>query len=295
MEKRMQIFPGRLNIHVKKAAVVTPHFQFKSDGTAAGAVAVGAMQTVAEGDYLAARDIFGLGDVPSLPFVVTVDPTAGGAYHYSCEGTEIWVIPDDAASLLVAETTECFMALQGKIDCGFTAGEGLSRALAMEIRPFRVILGIDGDVQGWWNGGNPADYWNDNSNTDQFQPGNACGTLSFFYFRYQLGYTWKQIVATSGKSIGEIYTALTGKDATTGFNEFVSVLRGVEVNGNLVVPQSGNPFPIGVPIPVPVPTPVPVPVPIPVPVPASNDGVGAVIVVVGLIVLGIIAFFLLHH
>jgi hypothetical protein len=258
----MQVFPGALKVQVKKAMAITPHFQFKTDGTAAGAVAVSAMQTVCEQDYISARDIFGLGDVPSLPFVVTVDPTAGGAYHYSCAGTAIWVIPDDAASLLVAETTECFMALQGKIDCGFTAGEGLSRALAMEIRPFRVILGVDGDVPGWWNSGAPVNYWIDNSNTDQFQPGNGCGTLSFFYFRYQLGFTWKAIVGTPGKTIGEIYTALTGEDATVGFQKFVSVLKGVEKNGNLVVPQSGNPFPIGTPTPPPLPPP-PVPVPTP--------------------------------
>lgn len=264
--------PGPLKVEVKRGAIVTPHFQFKSDGTSAGAIAVNQMQAVCEQDYAAAKDIFGLGDVPGLPFVVTVDPSAGGAYHLSCEGTAIWVIPDDAASLLVAETTEVFMALQGSIDCGLTCGEGLSRALAMEIRPFTVLTGLDGDVDGWWN--SQYDYWNDNNHDDQDQQGNACGTLSWFYFRYQLGYTWQQAVSTKGKSIGEVYTALTGKDSVQGFKDFVNTLKGaVSSNGTLVVPRSGNPFPIGVtppPNPTPVPPPTPLPTPPPPPVPTGN-------------------------
>lgn len=269
--------PGPLKVKLRRGAVVTPHFQFKSDGTSQGAMAVNSMQAVCEQDYAAAKDIFGLGDVPSLPFVVTVDESAGGAYHLSCDGTAIWVIAEDAPSLLVAETTEVFMALQGHIDCGLTCGEGLSRALAAEIRPFTVLTGIDGDVQGWWNNGSPYDFWNDNTNDDQNQQGNACGTLSWFYFRYQLGFPWRQTVSTKGSSIGEIYTALTGKDSVQGFKDFVNVLKGAaSSNGTLVIPPSGNPFPIGVvpapppPNPVPVPPPVPVPVPPPPPVPVSQ-------------------------
>jgi len=270
--------PGPLKVQVKKGAILTPHFQFKSDGTSAGAIAVNEMQAVCEQDYAAAKDIFGLGEVPRLPFVVTVDPSSGGAYHLSCEGTAIWLIPDDAASLLVAETTECFMALQGSIDCGLTAGEGLSRALASEIRPFTVLMGLDGDVQGCWD--TRHDYWNDNSHDDQDKWGNACGTLSWFYFRYQLGYTWRQCVSTKGQSIGEVFTALTGMDSVQGFKDFVNVLKGaVAADGTLVVPRSGNPFPIGVvpapppPVPTPVPPPIPVPVPPPppTPIPAPQD------------------------
>lgn len=247
-----------------RAAAPTPNFQFTSDGTPAGGQAVAAMQAVAEQDYQAARSIFALGDVPGLPFTVTVDPSAGGASHPTCAATDISLIPEDAPSLLVAETTECFMAASGKWDCGQTNGEGLSRALAMTIRPFTVLTGLDGDVAGWWNAGVPLDFVNDNSADDQDQQGNACGTLFIFYLRSELGYSWQEIVAAGGPTLGDTYATLTGRTGQEGFAGFVNTLKEADQGGQLQIPASGNPFPLGTVAPhVPAPPPPPGPTPEP--------------------------------
>lgn len=259
----------QLNATVREAAATT-HFHFVSDGTPAGAQAVATMRVVAEQDYAAAKAIFNLGDVPGLPFVVTVDPSAGGAWHQTCADTGIHLIPEDAPSLLVAETTECFMALSRTWDCGQTNGEGLSRALAMAIRPFAVLTGLDGDVAGWWSSG-PRDYVNDNSAADQDQMSNACGTLFVFYLRSQLGFGWVEIVAAGGPTLGDTYHKLTGKPGKQGFADFVSALRPLAKNGNLAIPASGNPFPVGAPTPAPAPSPTPTPTPVPAPPPPPSQ------------------------
>jgi hypothetical protein len=247
----------------------TVNFQFISDGTSEGAAAIGAMAAVCEQDYATLKDIFGIGDVPGRPFVVTVDPSAGGAYHDTCDGTAIHVIPQDAPSLLVAEVVECFEALTGKWYCGLTAGEGLSRALAITVRPFQVLGGVDGDVRGWWNGGNPRDFVNDNSQDDQNEQANACGTLFLFWVN-SLGYTWNQIATSNGITLGAMYSQLTGKTGRSGFAGFVTALA------KIPQPWADNPF-APTPLPTPVPVPEPTPIPAPVPQPSGCNPFGWVI------------------
>lgn len=228
------------------AAADTPHFAFQSDGTSAGDQAVAEMQAVCEADYATLKGIFNAGDIPGLPCQVIVDPGAGGAYHQTCQDTTIHLIPDDAPSLLVAEVAECFMAMLPGWDCGRTNGEGLSRALAEVVRPFKVLAGIDGDTDGWWNGGQPHDFVNDNSASDQDQQANACGTLFLLYLRSQLGYTWQQIAAAGASTLGGTYQTLTGMSGTRGFGDCVAALRPIaDSSGHLAIPASGNPFPTG--------------------------------------------------
>jgi hypothetical protein len=227
----------------------TVNFTYVSNNTPAGDKAVIDMQAVAEQDYSTVKAIFGLGDVPDRPFVVTVDINAGGAYHMSCADTGIHLIPEDAPSLLVAEHVECFEALSGKWDCGSGPGEGLSRALAITVRPFKVLSGLDGDVAGWWNGGNPQDYWNDGTADDQNEQSNACNTLGLFWLA-SLGYSWTQISQQNAPNLEAVYQGLTGKSG--GFSAFVAALKAIPQ------PWADNPFP---PAPAPAPTPVPVPQP----------------------------------
>jgi hypothetical protein len=245
MEELMRI----LKVTLPDRVAATPHFQFHSDGTAAGDQAVAAMQAVCEQDYTALKVIFRQGDPPALPFVVHVDPSAGGAYHLSCEGTEIWLIPEDAPTLLVAEVVEVFEAYAGGWDCGHTNGEGLSRALAQVVRPAQLLVNLDGDVQGWWNGGHPVDYVNDNSATDENQQANACGTLFLFYLRSQLAFSWQQVVAAGASTLGETYQQLTGKPGSQGFQDLVTALQPLQQpDGTLDIPPSGDPFPTPAPL-----------------------------------------------
>ena len=243
----------------------TPHFVFISDGTTTGNDAVVRMQMTCEQDYTQLKGLFGQGDPPGLPFTVHIDQNAGGAYHYSCQGTEIWTIPEDAPTLLVAEVVEVFEAYAKGWDCGQTNGEGLSRALAAVVRPTQVLGDIDGDVQAWWSRGNPPDYVNDNTAPDSDTRADACGTLFLFYLRSQLGYAWDRICANGAADLGATYTLLTGRTGAQGFQDFVTVLRRIDQGGQLQVPSSGNPFPIGAPAPPPSPPPQPPPPPVPAP------------------------------
>lgn len=222
-------------------------FQFNSDGTPAGDQAVLDMAAVAEQDYQTLKGIYGIGDIPGQPIIVHVDPTAGGAYHLSCAGTEIWVIPEDAPSLLVAELDECFQALQGKMDCGLAVGEGHSRAMAAVIRPFKVLKGITGDVQGWWNG-NPVDYFTNGTASDQNQQSNACNTLGWFWLNSHLG-SWSAVTGHAAMSLGQVYTALTSMSGQQGFQSFVAALKAIPQ------PWPDDPFRSVPPLPLPTPTP----------------------------------------
>lgn len=239
-----------------KAHLHTTNFQLNSDGTPAGDQAVADMAAVCEQDYATVKSIFGLGDIPGLPIVGTVDVNAGGAYHQTCADTGIHMIPEDAPSLLVAELVECFEALSGKWDCGAGPGEGLSRALAITVRPFKVLTGLDGDVAGWWNNGSPQDYFNDGSADDQNQQSNACNTLALFWLN-SLGYSWTVISQQKAPNLGAVYTALTGKSGAQGFAEFTAALKAIPQ------PWADNPFTPSPTPPPPVPTPTPTPVPTP--------------------------------
>lgn len=248
-------------------STLTKYFILDSDGTPAGDQAVKDMAAVVDQDYETLKAIYGLGDVPGLPAVITVDVNAGGAYHNTCADTGIHVIPEDAPSLVVAEMDECFQALQGKMDCGAGVGEGHSRAMAMVIRPFKVLTGLDGDVQGWWNNGNPTDYFNDGTQSDQDQLSNACNTLGWFYLN-SLGYNWTVATKAAAMKLSDVYANLTGKPSSQGFTDFVAALNKISQ------PWADDPFtegPAPVPTPTPTPTPPPpTPTPPPPPTPAPN-------------------------
>jgi hypothetical protein len=266
--------------------VTVGRFQLNSDGTPAGDAAVQAMAAVAEQDYQTLKGIYGLGDIPGQPIIVHVDTTAGGAYHLSCAGTEIWLIPEDAPSLLVAELDECFQALQGKMDCGLGVGEGHSRAMAMVVRPFKVLTGLDGDVQGWWNGGSPTDYFSDGTQSDQDQLSNACNTLGWFWLN-SLGYDWPTATKFAGMKLSDVYASLTGKLSSQGFTDFVAALNAIPQ------PWADDPF-TSAPTPAPTPNPVPTPVPTPTPTPSSGIST-AVVIALALVVAAVLIFLVLHH
>src|SRR5258708_19905324 len=77
--------------------------------------------------------------------------------------------------------------------------------------------------QGWWSKGH-ADYVTNNAADDQNQDSNGCGPLFLSYLHSQLGYSWPQIVAAGGSSLGATYQSLTGKSPATAFNDFLTPL-----------------------------------------------------------------------
>ena len=105
-----------------------------------------AILSVCEADLGTLAEIFGSVPLPDLPISVIAVPwsKAQGAYHYGCDGTEIYcgVYPDPSVQIplvqgvLVAEVVEVFEAAQNLgWDCSKSNGEGLSRTLAEELHP----------------------------------------------------------------------------------------------------------------------------------------------------------------
>jgi hypothetical protein len=251
------------SVHLSTSQTVagrTTHFVVYTDGTADGNAAARAVLASCEADFSAVQGWFGGIALPAgqdgddqntprtaQPNYVLMDPNAGGAYHYACNATDLYIEPaptNQASGLMVAEVVEVFeAAIANGWDCGHTNGEALSRVLAVARNSTLAPL-IAETAQGWWANGQ-QDYVNDNSADDQNQDANGCGSLFLYYLNSQLGYTWTQIATTGGSSLGALYQKLTGKDPSQGFQDIVNLLSGQAQGGQLNLPSSGNPFPIG--------------------------------------------------
>jgi hypothetical protein len=239
----------------------TEHMIVYTDGTPNGDAAAQAVLKTAEADYQAVANWFGGISLPpgqegddqttprtATPVQVLIDQQAGGAYHFGCDATDLYIEPtaELANGFMVAELVEVFeAAINNGWQCGNTNGEGLSRVLAGErnanLGPLFTQTG-----QAWWQAGH-ADYVNSNAADDRDENSNGCATLFLFYLNKQLGFDWRTITTTGGPTLGETYQKLTGKPGTQGFSDFVSLLSGIAQGGTLNIPASGNPFPIGAP------------------------------------------------
>jgi hypothetical protein len=225
----------------------TDHFAIFSDGTPDGDAAAAAMLQAAEADYAAVAGWFRDIVPPGLPMQVYVDPDAGGAYHFSCAGTDIHIASDPAraAGFLVAEVAEVFQAAQDAgWDCAHTNGESLSRVMAFE-QHSDLARDFIPTEQNWWTAGH-RDYVNDNRADDREQEANGCGDLFLWYLHTQLTFRWGDIVAAGGSSLGATYQTLTGYDPQQGFADFIAALQTIDQQGRLALPDSGNPFPLNI-------------------------------------------------
>jgi hypothetical protein len=240
----------------------TAHFVIYTDGTAEGNLAAQSVLAACEADLAAVQVWFGGIDLPPgkdgddqttvraaravQPINVLMDPNAGGAYHYSCAGANLYIDPTPAnqvSALVVAEVVELFeAACNNGWDCSHTNGAALSRVLAVERNANLASVTAQAELR-WWRNGH-RDYINDNSATDRNEDANGCGALFLYYLRTQLGFSWTQITTTGGGSLGDTYHKLTGNDAQAGFQDFLGRLATRAHGGQLDVPSSGNPFPI---------------------------------------------------
>src|SRR5258708_6179304 len=159
---------ARAQIAGQTVVGTTAHYVVYTDGSSDGNASAQAVLARCEDDYTAVAGYFsGLalppgqeGDDQSTPRTATplhvlIDPQAGGAYHFGCDATDLYIQPqtDLAAGLVVAELVEVFEAAQGKgWDCGQANGEGLSRALATERTPALGSLNQQTGQGGWSNG-----------------------------------------------------------------------------------------------------------------------------------------------
>lgn len=249
----MEVAGGVLDAHAKRHQAVpgehlsgqTANFVIYSDGSADGDAAAQAMLRSAEADFAAVQKWFGNLTPPNLPCNVYADPDAGGAYHITCAGTDIHVLPDpvQAPGFLSAEIVEVFeAAINNGWDCGRTNGESLSRVLAFELHP-EIAAEFNQTEQDWWAQGH-TDHVNDNSAGDTDQVASGCGDLFLYYLHSQLTFGWDAIAQAGGQTLGACYQALTGYDPAQGFNDFITALTTIDRGGTLNLPASGNPFPL---------------------------------------------------
>lgn len=229
-----------------------------TDGTPQGNATAQAILQTADADFNATQAAFGgialpqgqEGDdqtVPrtALPLQVLMDSQAGGAYHFGCNATDIYVEPDPqlANGFFVAELVEVFeAAINNGWDCGQTNGEGLSRVLAGERNANLGSLFVQTE-QSWWANGH-QDYVNSNAADDTNQDANGCATLFLYYLHTQLNFDWTTIVTTGGTSLGDTYQRLTNQDPAAGFSSFVALVSSLDTGAGLNLPASGNPFPL---------------------------------------------------
>jgi hypothetical protein len=201
----------------------TPHFKvFYEDGLgASGPTLADAVLARCEADYAQMRGWFGEITPGGMPFTIYVVAGSFGAYHANCAATEEHCAafdgtnPDLIRMLQVAESVEVFSAASGRWDCGASTGEGLSRIFATELYP-SALNGFT-SAASWLDGGRP-DFVNTTDPTDRNYVSIGCATLFLNWLRYQLHFSWAEIVAAGGSTLAATYTNLTGRtDALAAF------------------------------------------------------------------------------
>ena len=196
-----------------------------------------------EDDYSQLQEIFN-GVIPqdSLPFNIIIAENIPGAYHHTCQDTDIYcdavTDPNEINMLDVAEEVEVFEAFSNGWDCGATNGEALSRALAEELHPTSDPAFII--VSSWLNS-KRADYITSNLPTDRNVFSNACGLL-FLNWLNSKEFTWSQIAQAGGSSLAETYSKVTRNPAKEAFKDFSDEIEALWPKGKVVHLDTNNPF-----------------------------------------------------
>jgi hypothetical protein len=240
----------------KAAAAVrrgtTQHFVVSYDSTlgADGAALADAILARCEADYATLQGWFGGITPPNLPFQVLVTTDDTGAYHFSCAGTELFIGGKSASSgntdfilsLVVAEEDEVFEAASGKgWDCGASNGEGLSRVLANDLYPGAEPANfVSAPV--WLDEPGRPDFVNQTDPTDTNYVSIGCAVLFLNWLRFQLGYSWQQIIAAGAATLAEVYHSLTGR--TDGIARFKTQLQTNYPEGTPSGLTTDQPYPL---------------------------------------------------
>ena len=242
--------PGMYQASALTQAGSTAHFtvSYVTSLGQTGADLAAALLENCERDYNLLAEIFGGLTPGGLPFVVEVTSDSTGASHSSCLGTDISIggesggSVDFIRSLLVAEEDEVFMANFGHgWNCGASNGEGLSRVLANDIyKNAEPADFISSNV--WLNLDPRPDYVDRSEPTDTDYNSIGCSVLFLNWLRFQLNYSWQQIVAAGAATLAGTYKNLTGKD--TAWGDFEAVINANFPAGQQYNLDTDNPFPV---------------------------------------------------
>ncbi len=232
----------------------TPHFKVSVDpglGQKGQQVANALLQTC-EQDYATLQAFFGGITPGALPFHLIVTSGSDGASHATCHATALSIGAHSGPlefmrSLVIAEEDEVFEANFGHgWDCGASNGEGLSRVLANDMVPGvepqdfvspPVWLDETPDTgiqrEDWVSKTDPTD-------TNYFSIG--CSVLFLNWLRFQLKYTWAQIIGAGAPALAGTYQKLTGNN--DGFAQFKALIDQKFPPGQPSHLTTDNPFPL---------------------------------------------------
>jgi hypothetical protein len=232
----------------------TTHFKvYYKTGFANGPAIANGVLASCEGEYNTLVSLFGGLTPPTLPMNIIIEPGIGGAFHFGCNGVDLYCDGDTAASpnidhtrmLVVAEEVEVFEAASGKgWNCGASPGEGLSRVLATLLYPAQLNGFVS--APSWLNAPGRPDFVTVSDPTDTNYVSIGCSTLFLNYLRYQLDFTWQEIIAAGGATLETTYKNLTG--ASGGITPFKNLLQQFFPAGTPVNLTTDNPFPLQVPL-----------------------------------------------
>jgi hypothetical protein len=225
----------------------TAHFEVYLDPALGGDGVQDAHGVLAkcESDYATVSGYFG--GIAAGPFRVVLFANPGGAYHFGCDATDLFcdarTAPADgdfSEFLNIAEFAEVFEAVQaGGWDCGKSNGEGLSRVLATDAYPSE----LDGfATAGAWLDSARQNFVDHTFGRDTDFAANGCSVLFLNWLRFQLNYSWAQIVGAAAPTLGETYKKLTGKK--DGFKRFETLMNAHYPKGRPSGLTTDNPFPI---------------------------------------------------
>lgn len=225
----------------------TAHFEVYTDPALGpdGAQDARGVLAKCETDYTAVNGYFaGIG---AGPFRVVLFANPGGAYHLGCGATDLFLDaktapadPDFSEFLNIAEFVEVFEAVQnGGWDCGASNGEGLSRVLATDAYPAQ----LDGfATASAWLDSQRKNFVDHTQSSDTDPAANGCSVLFLNWLRFQLNYSWTQIVEAAAPTLASTYAKLTRKN--DGFKQFETLINQHFPKGQPSGLTTDNPFPI---------------------------------------------------
>jgi len=225
----------------------TQHFSVYVDpalGADGGRDAQGVLRNC-ETDYAKVAGYFG--GLAAGPFNVVLFANPAGAFHQTCAARDLFcdarVNPADgdySEFLNIAEFVEVFEAVQAAAwDCGRSNGEGLSRVLAADAFPRE----LDGFATGAsWLDSNRQDFVDHSDNSDTNPLANGCSVLFLNWLRFQLDFSWEQVIGAAAPTLAETYRKLTGKN--DGFRQFSVLVDSQFPQGRPSGLTTDNPFPL---------------------------------------------------
>jgi len=216
----------------------------------AGSVIANYLLSACEYDYSRAQPLFGIAPA-GLPFQVAVVYSSAGAWHDDpCTNTKISVgalssKPPDPTffrMLVLSEVIEVLAAtLNNGWACGQSHGEALSRVIPDDLVQWRKPVNYLS--AGYWLSSARVDWVDNTKNTDQDYYSIGCGVLFLNWMRFQLNFSWNQIIAAGAPTLAQTYSNITG--TSDGYAAFRGVVDSHFPPGIPVNLSSDNVFPLG--------------------------------------------------